>query len=164
MRETRGRLPAYIVVFLLFIAEATILNKLKICGVRPDLLLVTTVFFGFHFGVTRGAEIGFIAGLLKDTLTVGAFGINTFSFLAIGILAGCLKNKLFKENLLSQFFFSFLAVYLLACVHFLSLGEMARSGAAGQFWSAVFRKGLYTAFLAGPLFLLLAKIFGPREA
>ena len=144
----------YAFILLLFLAELTLFNRIRAFGVRPELLLICTVFFGLHFGIARGMEIGFLSGILKDIFTVSAFGINTFSFLFIGFLSGLLKDKLIKGNFIAQFFLSLLAVYIASIAHLIYL-----SGSIGaHFWKAVLYKGLYTGFLAPFIFFALTRI------
>ncbi len=146
----RHRLAIYITILLLFFVELILFDKLRIYGVRPEILLIATVFFGFHFGRARGIEIGALSGVLKDVFSITAFGVNVFSFLLIGFLSGYLKDKLFKENFVTQFLFSCFSVYIVWGFAPVPIG-------------AVLYKGLYTGILAPFLFLVLTKIFGPKE-
>jgi len=142
---------------LLFFVELILFDKLRVSGVRPEILLIVTVFFGFHFGTVRGMEIGALSGILKDIFSITGFGINAFSFLLIGFLSGYLKDKLFKDNFVTQFLFSCFSVYLVWAI-FIVLGQASFSPTA-----AVLYKGLYTGILAPFLFIVLTKIFGPKE-
>lgn len=146
----RHRLAIYITILLLFFVELILFDKLRIYGMRPEILLIATVFFGFHFGIARGMEIGALSGILKDVFSITTFGVNVFLFLLIGFLSGYLKDKLFKENFVTQFLFSCFSVYIVW-------------GFAPVPVGAVLYKGLYTGILAPSLFLVLTKIFGPKE-
>ena len=146
----RHRLTIYITILLLFFIELILFDKLRIYGVRPEILLIVTIFFGFHFGIARGIEIGALSGILKDVFSITTFGVNVFSFLLIGFLSGYLKDKLFKENFVTQALFSCFSVYIVW-------------GFASAPVGAVLYKGLYTGILAPSLFLVLTKIFGPKE-
>jgi len=158
-----SRVRIYAVILTLFFLEITLFDKLRILGVRPELLLVATLFFGFHYGPGRGAEAGCISGVLKDIFSSGPFGINAFAFLFIGFFAGLLKDKLFKDNFVTQFFLSSVAVYIASVVYFLYLNEITPSVAFAGFWKMCLYKGLYTGFLAPLFFLALAKIFESEE-
>ncbi len=146
----RHRLAIYVTILLLFFVELILFDKLRIYGMRPEILLIATVFFGFHFGIARGMEIGALSGILKDVFSITTFGVNVFLFLLIGFLSGYLKDKLFKENFVTQFLFSCFSVYVVW-------------GFAPVPVGAVLYKGLYTGILAPSLFLVLTKIFGPKE-
>jgi len=158
-RPRAGRIGIYGAILFLFFIEAAIPPRFGLFGARPELLLIATIFFGFHFGALIGAEAGIFCGILKDILSVGNFGINTISFLFIGFLSGYLRKKLFKENFIAQFFFSCLGVYLISGVYFLNLDRFAGSDTGAEFWNLVFYKGLYTGVLAPFLFFVLARAF-----
>ena len=153
------RTAVYAALFLLFFIETVMPEALYLFGCRPELLLVAVIFFGFNFGFLAGIEIGAISGILKDTLSVGTFGVNAISFSFIGFLAGYLKDKLFKENIIAQFFFSGLAVYFISAVYFFGPDKLKLAGADGEFWHISFYKALYTGALAPLLFFIFARIF-----
>jgi rod shape-determining protein MreD len=145
------RLGMYALLILFFFAEFTILNKLRIFGTRPELLLIVTVFFGFHFGAVRGAEFGIISGLLKDIFSINTFGVNALFFLVIGGLSGFLREKIAKESVFLQFLFSGLAAYILSAI-FYNLREPGLI------------KGLYTGCAAPVIFFALGRMFKAEEA
>ena len=157
------KIATYAVIFLLFYLEIAVFDKLRIFGVRPELLLIATFFFGFHFGILRGMEAGIVSGLLKDIFSLSSFGINTFSFLLMGFVSGFLKNKLVRENFITQFFLAALSVLVISVVYFLYLNQIVKSAISREFWKASLYKGLYTGCMAPFLFFILTRIFGPKE-
>ncbi len=161
--RANSRLKIYTVILILFFLEAALIGRLRIHGASPGLLLIAVIFFGFHFGRARGAEAGLIAGILKDIFSLTNFGVNAFSFLLVGALAGYLRKKLARENFVTEFFISAAAVYLTSSVSFLDLSRLAGETALEGFWAIIFYKSLYTAFAAAPIFFVLGKIFGPKE-
>lgn len=158
----RNRTAIYAVTLILFFLEITVFRGLRIYWVRPELLLIAVIFFWFYFGMAAGAEIGAISGALKDMFTISAFGINTFSFLAIGFFAGLLKDKIFKESVIVQFICSGAAAYLISGIYFLYLNETLKCPLSENFWTQAFSKILYTGLAAPLLFLILGKSFKPE--
>ncbi|MBL7155578.1 MAG: rod shape-determining protein MreD [Candidatus Omnitrophica bacterium] len=158
-----NRIKIYATLFMLLVIEIAVFKNLAIFGTRPELLLIFTVFFGFHFGIARGMEAGLVSGILKDVFSITGFGINIFSFIAIGFLAGFLKNKLIKENFITQFTFSMLSVLILSSVYFLYLAEIVKNDIGTGFWKVVLYKGLYTAIFAPFLFFIFTLVFSPKE-
>ncbi|MEW6173645.1 MAG: rod shape-determining protein MreD [Bacillota bacterium] len=77
--------------------EQTVLNFLRVAGVKPDLLLLLVVFNGFLKGPREGAFWGFIAGLLEDLACGYYIGLHALSKLAAGYIAG-LGEYVYKEN------------------------------------------------------------------
>jgi rod shape-determining protein MreD len=166
----RPRLRIYIIIFLLFFVELILFDKLRIHGVRPEILLIVTIFFGFHFGIARGVETGIISGILKDIFSIASFGVSAFSFMIVGFLSGYLKDKLLKENFVTQALFSCFSVYILWGIA-IAWGQVLLSGivpginlSSLSFNTLVLYKGLYTAIMAPFLFFILTKTFNPKEA
>ncbi|MFC1576240.1 rod shape-determining protein MreD [Candidatus Omnitrophota bacterium] len=159
-----SRLKIYVVILVLFFAEVVLFGNLRIFGARPSLLLITTLFFGFNFGMARGAEVGLVSGVLTDMLSIGSFGINTFSFLLAGSLSGYLKDKLFRDNFVTQFFLSNVSIYLIAGVYFLYFDKILKTDPGAGFLRLSLAKGLYTGLLAPILFFILTMIFRARES
>ncbi|MEW6182407.1 MAG: rod shape-determining protein MreD [Bacillota bacterium] len=77
--------------------EQTVLNFLRVAGVKPDLLLLLVVFNGFLKGPREGAFWGFIAGILEDLAFGYYIGLHALSKLAAGYVAG-LGEYVYKEN------------------------------------------------------------------
>ncbi|MBL7157610.1 MAG: rod shape-determining protein MreD [Candidatus Omnitrophica bacterium] len=155
-----NRFALYASLAMLLFMELAVFNKLRIFGVRPELLLIATVFFGFHFGAARGMEVGMISGILKDLFSMTAFGVNVFSFLLVGFLAGFLKDKLFKEDFITQFFLSCASVYFVSGIYFLYLDKIVGNNLSAVFWKQGGVKALYTGCMAPVLFFAFTKIFG----
>ena len=87
-------------VTLLVAVQSTLVPLLAIGGIKPDILLVITVSAGLLCGKETGVGIGFCGGLLQDLLSGNLFGLNTFTKMTIGYLAGLAERKVFKENIL----------------------------------------------------------------
>jgi rod shape-determining protein MreD len=159
-----NRVRTYAAIFALFFLEITLFNKLRIYSARPELLLIATIFFGFHFGAIRGLEAGTLAGALRGLFSVTAFGIHMFSFLLIGGLSGLFKEKLSKENFLMQIFFSGASVAALGGIYFLYLSKTLKCDMAGDFAEVTLVKGLYTGCATPLVFFILGKMFKSKEA
>lgn len=80
--------------------ESTILEKIAIAGVKPDLMLVIVIFYALLYGEIPAAKLGFIYGLLEDLATGKFIGINTISKMLTGYLVGLGEGKLYSDNLM----------------------------------------------------------------
>ena len=92
--------------------------------------------------------------------SVTAFGVSVFSFLIVGFLAGFLKDKLFKEDFITQFILSCVFAYLVSGIYFLYLDKIMGGDPGAVFWRQAAAKGLYTGFIGPVLFFILLSIFG----
>lgn len=87
----------YLVVPLLIgitLLQATIVPRLSLWGVSPDLSLLVVVSWGILRGARQGALWGFIAGLVLDFFSGAPFGAATLSLMATGFLAGVLSGSI----------------------------------------------------------------------
>ena len=152
-----------VVIPIIFFLEITIFNKLQPFGVKPELLLAATVFFGFHSGRLRGAEAGAISGAIKDIFSTSGFGLNFFTFIFIGFISGALRKRLSKESFIVEFLLVNLAVYTSSFVHFIYFNKVVGASPGSNFLLATFLKGLYTGVLSLIMFYALSKIFRPLQ-
>ena len=104
----------YFTLFLFFMIESTVINRISIKDTTPGLLVIFVIFFGLFYGMRIGLEVGLVAGLLKDILGTGIFGINIFIIGTLGFICGALSDKVYKENFLTQFMFSFVAAFFIS--------------------------------------------------
>lgn len=153
------RIKIYAIILALFFLEVTVLGRITLLGARPNLLLIATLFFGFYFGPARGIEAGLVAGILKDISGVSVFGINTFSLVLVGFLASLPRNKIFKDNFFTQFFFAAVLAFFYYVLYFVYPGNVSGfDGVRGWFWRIAFCGSIYTGIAAPFLFLVFTKI------
>lgn len=77
-----------IVILMSFLVQTTILQKLALADVVPNLLLIITVTFGYMRGEKEGMFTGFFCGLLVDCVYGEIVGLYTLLYLVIGYLNG----------------------------------------------------------------------------
>jgi rod shape-determining protein MreD len=76
--------------------------------VAPDFLLLALMIYAIRARPGRAAVVGFLVGLLSDSLNPVAFGSAMAAYSAVGFLAAWGKAVFFAENRLvaAAFFFS----------------------------------------------------------
>jgi len=158
-----NRKHIYFVIIAVFFTELVLSGFPAISSVKPELLLITTIFLASHFGAKWGVGSGALCGFLKDILSVTTFGINTAAFCVIGLLTGALRAKLVRENILTQFFLSGIAVLIYGGIYFLYLETVTETQSFGIFWQMVFCKAFVTALVAPLVFLIFNHIFVSGE-
>lgn len=102
MHNKVSRISIYLLLISALFLQLVALDYIKIFATKPDLMLLLVIFYGLFFGSSIGIETGFIAGLLKDILSVDIFGINTLTLAATGLAAGILSSKFSKESRATQ--------------------------------------------------------------
>lgn len=90
----------YLVVPLLAfvgLLQATLVSRVAIWGVFPDLPLLVVVSWGLLRGSRQGLLWGFVAGIMVDLFSGAPFGAATVPLMAVGFMAGLGENVVFRN-------------------------------------------------------------------
>jgi rod shape-determining protein MreD len=82
-------LAAVLVVAVL--VQSTVLARLRLAGVRPDLLVLAVVAVALATDATTGAVFGFVAGLVADLLFDLPVGVSALVWTAAGFAVGTVR-------------------------------------------------------------------------
>lgn len=144
-------LSTVFLIILLFVFQTTVLHAFTISGVRPDIILIFSVFVGIKLRETRGAAAGFTLGLVQDSLSSGLLGANAFSKGIVGFAFGLLKDKIIFENIFSQVIFVLIAT-VIDTVIVLLISSLTINENVTTIFNKLLLSSIYTT-LAGPLFI-----------
>ena len=92
-------LVAALTILAGFILESTVLPHISLAGIKPNIMLIITVSYGFLLGERRGLFVGFTSGLLCDIFFGPMLGFEAFVYGLIGFLCGKFKKYLYVEDL-----------------------------------------------------------------
>ena len=70
------------------VLQSVWLNKIRILGGRPDLVLLLVITWAIIRGLNEGTLWGFIGGIFCDLLSGGPFGLWTVSLTLVTFIAG----------------------------------------------------------------------------
>ncbi len=149
---------AALIIISLVIQGHSSFDVLRIAGVKPDLLFIAVVYFGYSFGSFYGELTGFISGLLHDAVSNSPLGLLTFPKMAIGFVIGLFGRSLIKSNILTSFLIIFCAS-LVKGILTLILCYLFREAAISSVLTIIFPESFYNALLAPLLFKVYDKIF-----
>ena len=102
------------IVFLLTLlgvclVQPTIVPRLAIGGIQPDLFLVLVFGLSLSAGAELATGAGFLIGLYQDTLSGAPLGLNAFTLSLVGFLVSRLSRQLRTAQLPARFTLLFLA-------------------------------------------------------
>lgn len=147
-----------IISVLFIVLQSTLIQKISVYGVIPDIALIVVVFCSNSMGTMRGQTLGFAAGLIQDILSSGPLGFNALVRTIIGFIYGRIKGKLFLDSILLPVLFIIIATFmkevLTALIGFLFLPE----GTISYFTKAFFIELGLNSFLSPFIFALLKQI------
>jgi rod shape-determining protein MreD len=160
------RFSLYIILIAAFLIQLLFLDSIKIAGAKPDLLVLLVVFFALFFGPSTGAEAGFVAGLFKDTYSLDIFGVNSVLLCLVGLVAGILSPKLFRESKLTQSLLVFVFSVLYMIIHYFVSSlilKIAYVTLPEYLYGLILPSSLYTATLSFLIFPVLINRYHLKE-
>ena len=107
MRKLIGILLIFILIVLSMFVQSNILNKVKIFGVRPNVLLVIVVAISLWYGLYIGTIFGALFGLIADSWFSLGIGKYLIMFTLISILVGYFNKNYKKENIITLIYLVF---------------------------------------------------------
>lgn len=149
-----------ILIFLLLLAifETTGLDSIRIFNVRPDLILIAVIVLGFSYNLSVTLMFSFFAGFIKDILSTGPFGLNTFIFVLIVYTLSKLSKRFIIEGLILRIAIISIAVILENLVAGSILSFYASPISLGILLRLSFLSAIYTALFSYPIFKLINHI------
>lgn len=93
--DPRLRLPIMLIVALLL--QTTVFARMRLLGVMPDFMLLVAVAGGITAGPTRGAALGFAAGMLVDLFLPTPLGLSALVFTLIGYGVGVASTGVLRS-------------------------------------------------------------------
>ena len=126
---------------------------------RPDLVLVVVLAWSMLRGSGEGAAVGFLGGMLLDTVTYTPFGINTALFGLLGYCTGLPEVNVYRGNL--PYFLGVTAVATVAyhTVYFLILQALGNSmPPLIETYATALPAAVLNAVLVPPMFLLCRRL------
>ena len=89
-----------VIVMLAFILQNTVFATFSLNGVKPNLLLIITVFFGYAASMNNGMLTGFFCGLLCDIFFNSFIGIYSFLFMLLGAFGGMMAKLFYQDDVI----------------------------------------------------------------
>lgn len=115
MKRTIGQ---GVIVILLFILQNTVFSTLALNGVKPNLLLIITVYFGFAASMNNGMLTGFFCGLLCDVFFGSYIGVYSFLFMLLGAFSGLLAKIFYQDDIVFPYVTIMLSDVLFGFVYY----------------------------------------------
>ena len=126
---------------------------------RPDFPLVVVLAWSMLRGSSEGAVVGFVGGLLLDTVSYTPFGINAALLGVLGYLAGLPEANVYRGNLP---FFLLTAALATVVYHTGVFVLLQARGLAMppilQMYSGALRAAMLNALLLAPTFVLCRRL------
>ena len=139
--------------------QSTILGRIAIRGVRPDLALIVLIFVSMRRGAMVGQVSGFATGFLEDLMNVSPLGFHSLLRTVIGYVYGLLSGNVFIDPFLMPIILTVIATILKGILSGIvsAIFGLAASGFitfTGRLWIEVGYNGV-----VAPFFFALLNLF-----
>lgn len=96
--KLNNKIKIFIIILLNIIIQSTILSRLKIFGVIPNLSIPIIVNLSLGFGTFVGGYNALIIGLIEDAVFSSVIGVRALIYYLMGFLIGDSKIRINKED------------------------------------------------------------------
>jgi rod shape-determining protein MreD len=151
-----------VILVLVLVLQSTILHRIEIAGVRPDLLVAFVVYFGWMRGPIAGTLGGFGIGLVQDLDAAGPLGLNALSKTVVGFLVAKAGFRVHRSDLGVRFSFFGVAMLVHDLIYFAAITGGDGLEFLRQMGLVALPSALYTAVLTLAL-LGVAERFSRRR-
>jgi rod shape-determining protein MreD len=141
-----------IVLFIILIAQVTLVDIVSFKGYRPDLILLFLLFRLPKKGTYRPILIGFGVGLLQDLVGGGFLGVNALAKSVLGFLIGKFFPEKVPANQWVFFYQGIICILAHDLVYHYIYGQVAYLGFFNFLWRQVLPSSLLNILL---LFILI---------
>lgn len=151
-------------VFLFVVVSLQCSHVFQIYQVLPDLLLIVFALFAIFQDRFTAEIVGFVVGLLVDTLTGGWFGFHAFLYTFVAWFVGVYQKKFFVDTFRGFLFFVFWITTLKYLIFFLFSFIIKGQwlGSSGYFLTW-FGEWLYNTLWAVLFFFVVPPLFFREE-
>ncbi len=95
----KRKLITLVMITICFLLQSTILKKLAIGNICPNLLVIITASFGFMRGTKSGMYVGLTCGLFMDLFWGGLLGFHMLLLVMIGYFNGSFQRLFFDDDI-----------------------------------------------------------------
>ena len=101
----KSKIVLFFTIIVCFLLQSTLLQKISIGSITPNLLLVLCVSMGLMRGRKSGLWTGFFSGLLVDLFYGSVFGFYALIYMYAGFFSGYAFRIYYDDDI--GFSFSF---------------------------------------------------------
>jgi len=165
MSKTVGWATVFIIIA--GIIQSSLLSKIAVFNVIPDIALIILVYISYVNGTMTGQITGFTSGFFLDFLSLAPLGFNALSRTIIGAIIGLLKGTFFLDVIIFPALLcagaTLIKAILVDIIHFLfNANTPAYSFANNILWIEVILNAIAAPFVFAFL-KLFKKVLTPRK-
>ena len=162
------RFPAYIAILSAFFIQILLGDIFSSGALRPNIMIIITIFFALFTNKKFGCETGAVSGMLLDIFSVRFFGLNTILFAFCGFIVGKYRTKFYRDSVITHFIITFIVSFFILSFYILFAKLAALSGLSALgfniiFHPSIFISSLLNSFLGVCVYAFLYRFFKLNE-
>lgn len=114
--------------FFFILLQTALFPRILPFALKPDLLLILTVYLGLNEGYVRGGGLAYLMGCFQDVFAGQYLGLYGMAALAVFLIVRGAAGRLNTESSLLLLFLVFCGTFLEGGILFFSLGFFADAG------------------------------------
>ncbi len=147
-----------------FLTQIAVFPALGATTVGPNMILAITIVFAMIYGPWSAITMGFIGGLLVDSIAGDALGVSCLIPIIVGFFLGIFKKELNSGHFMLPMIFALIAhsindIWLMATMYFARIDLYISFGTIFRSLLSAVETGLF----AGLIFIILHKIMSLGE-
>ncbi len=91
-----------LLIALALLAQSTLISRVAIMGVRPDLAMLVLIFLVYTSSPVESVLYGFFIGFIQDVYTPEFLGANAFTMALMGFFLDMIKERLSIDNFMGK--------------------------------------------------------------
>lgn len=89
------------ILFSLALLQSTVMPRITVLGVHPDLVLVAVTSWSLLRGSGEGLLWALVGGVVIDLFSGAPFGVHTLALLAVSFVSGLGQQTIFRSDWLT---------------------------------------------------------------
>jgi rod shape-determining protein MreD len=148
---------------LVLLLQMTLVNRLTIGGIRPDLVLLLLIFLVVRRNAVAAVAIGFLLGFLQDLGNPDFLGLNALAGSLTAYAVSKVSTRMAQDHALFQGLLIFCGVLFHDLIYLPFFHRLDLAGIVVEFFRYSVPGALYTALLGYPVLLLAWLLSGRRS-
>ena len=147
-----------------YLTQIAVFPALGATTIGPNMILAITIVFAMIYGPWPALTMGFIGGLLVDSMAGGSLGVSSFIPVIIGFFIGIFKKEISSGHFLIPMIFASFAhlindLWMMATLYF---GRLTLFIGFGTIFRSI-ASAVETGLFAGVVYIILLKVISIGE-
>lgn len=153
-----------LILLTVFLLQITFIGYLQEFYININLIFLTVAFYPIFFGFKKAIFSAGILGILRDSVSANTFGIYLFSCLTISILINIIRDRFYKEAIISQLFLILITFIFFKFIHICLIWLFSSTTFPNMvLYSKLLLSLTWTTILSPIIFYILRKIHGYEQ-